>query len=317
LNLRVEVPAEFNFWRTVYSHGWCSLPPFSVDKDRQKLRQIIRLSSGEIVPVELRPASKQQLFIDLSSPKSIGAKEKREIIAIVTSCFRMGEDFSEFYLEAKKHPRFRWAPNAGAGRLLRAQTVFEDVVKMICTTNCSWGLTETMVRNLCTKLGSKSSSEGGPDSTPAPGRDGAGSAHVTFPAPEAIAGSSEKFLRKEIRAGYRAPYLLELSRRVVTKDIELESWRTSTLTTEELFEEVRSVKGVGPYAAGNILKLLGRYDYLAVDSWCRKQFFELHKNGRSTSDKVIEKFYAPFGKWKGLFFWLDVTKHWYDKKFPF
>ena len=35
------------------------------------------------------------------------------------------------------------------------------------------------------------------------------------------------------------------------------------------------------------------------------------------ADKVIEKFYAPFGTWKGLFFWLDVTKHWYEKKFPF
>jgi hypothetical protein len=32
---------------------------------------------------------------------------------------------------------------------------------------------------------------------------------------------------------------------------------------------------------------------------------------------VIEKFYEPFGKWKGLFFWLDLTKHWQDKKDPF
>jgi len=188
----------------------------------------------------------------------------------------------------------------GAGRLLRAPTVFEDVVKMICTTNCSWALTEIMVGNLCRKLGTR-----------------VDDAHFTFPVPEAIANISEKFLRKEIRAGYRAPYLLELSRRIAKGDLELESWRTSTLPTGELFKTALSVKGIGPYAAGNILKLLGRYDYLGIDSWCRKKFYEIHRNGKIASDRVIEKYYKPFGKWRGLFFWLDVTKHWYDQKFPF
>jgi hypothetical protein len=77
------------------------------------------------------------------------------------------------------------------------------------------------------------------------------------------------------------------------------------------------VKGVGPYAAGNILKLLGHYDRLGIDSWCRKQFFEIHRNGRKTTDRVIERHYQPYGKWRGLFFWLDLTKPWYDKEFPF
>ena len=215
-------------------------------------------------------------------------------------CFRLDEDYSTFYSEARRYPQYRWIPRTGSGRLLRSPTVFEDVVKMICTTNCSWALTEVMVENLCSKLGG--------------GNHGWGKA---FPTPEAIADSTEKFLRTEIRAGYRAPYLLELSKRIVNGDIDPETWRSSDLPTGELFDQVRSVKGVGPYAAGNILKLLGRYDYLGVDSWCRKKFFELHKNRRKTSDKVIERFYEPFGSWRGLFFWLDVTKHWYQKKFPF
>jgi len=171
---------------------------------------------------------------------------------------------------------------------------------MMCTTNCSWALTEIMVENLCSKLGEPFDES-----------------HSAFPSAEAIAEVSEKFLRKEIRAGYRAPYLLELSRRVAKGVLNPERWRISTLPTEELFDEVRSIKGIGPYAAGNILKLLGRYDYLGTDSWCRKRFFEIHKNGRKTTDKSIERFYKPFGTWRGLFFWLDVTRHWYDEKFPF
>ena len=300
MRLSVTVPRNFNFWRTVYSHGWCSLPPFEVIKDSNRLRRIIELSNGKTVIAEIFQQSKSRLVVEIQPNSFLSLKSKREVIAQVTSCLRLEEDYSEFYREAKKHNRFHWIPKTGAGRMLRAPTVFEDVVKMICTTNCSWALTEIMVQNLSKKLGNK-----------------AAELQFTFPRSEAIASQTEKFLRKEIRAGYRAPYLLELSRRIVKGDIDLESWRHSNLPTKELFDRVRSVKGVGPYAAGNILKLLGRYDYLGIDSWCRKEFFKIHRNGKKASDRVIERYYEPFGKWKGLFFWLDVTKHWYDKKIPF
>jgi N-glycosylase/DNA lyase len=300
MKLTIPVPPKFNFWKTVYSHGWCSLPPFEIDKEHATLKQIVTLSSGKNVLLRSKAGSKDNFITEILSPNSPGKRERQETISILRSCFRIDEDLSKFYAEAKKHPDFRWIPKAGVGRLLRAPTVFEDVVKMICTTNCSWALTEVMVGNLCKKLGCEMGNMG-----------------YGFPTPEAIADRSEKFLRKEIRAGYRAPYLLELSRRITKGEIDLESWRHSELPTHKLFDEVRSVKGVGPYAAGNIMKLLGRYDYLGIDSWCRKRFFEIHKNGRRTSDKVIEKFYEPFGKWKGLFFWMDVTKHWHEKEFPF
>jgi len=293
-----NVPNHFNFWRTVYSHGWCALSPFAVDKENNHLSRILELSSGKKIIAEVAQSSKGKL--NISTTTAISVKDKRDIVAQVSTCLRLGEDYSEFYSEAKKHKDFQWVPKAGAGRLLRSPTIFEDVVKMICTTNCSWALTEIMVGNLCKKLGLKVDDRG-----------------WTFPKPEAIADTSEKYLRKEIRAGYRAPYLLELSRKVAKGALDIEAWRTIDLPTNELFNLVRSVKGVGPYAAGNILKLLGRYAYLGIDSWCRKKYFEIHRNGRTASDKVIEKHYKPFGKWQGLFFWMDVTKHWYDKKFPF
>ena len=297
MTLSVPVPANFNFMRTVYSHGWCSLPPFFVDKPTERIHATVRLKSGKIVTLEMSRGGAKKIVLETNKP--LNAREQAEAVRIATSCFRLEEEFSEFYAEARKYPRFRWIPESGSGRLLRAPTVFEDLVKMICTTNCSWALTGIMVANLCAELGE-------------PGGKG-----NTFPSPEAIADCTETYLRKKIHAGYRAPYLLELSKRVVHNDIDLEAWRDSTSPTVELFDEVRSVKGVGPYAAGNILKLLGRYDYLGFDSWCRKQFFELDKKGRPVSDKTIGKFYEPFGKWKGLFFWMDVTRHWHSNNLPF
>jgi len=263
------------------------------------MRMVAHVSPNTIVPVEIGQPKSDRLVVRVLRKSVLSTKERNTLLANVATVLRLDENLSEFYSQARKHHRFHWVPKRGAGRLLRAPTVFEDVVKMICTTNCSWSLTETMVGNLCRKLGKKF-----------------GEDQYAFPQPETLADASERFLRKEIRAGYRAPYLRELGQRI-TKGHDIESWRQSKQPTVELYEEVCSVKGIGPYAAGNILKLLGRYDYLAIDSWCRKKFFEIHKNGRKTSDRVIEKFYEPFGKWKGLFFWMDLTKDWYEHEMPF
>jgi hypothetical protein len=78
---------------------------------------------------------------------------------------------------------------------------------------------------------------------------------------------------------------------------------------------MRTVKGIGPYAAGNILKLTGRYDYLGLDSWVRTQYAGLRRGGRRVKDSTIEKDYTQFGRWRGLFFWLEMTRTWHGDKF--
>lgn len=296
--LSLQTPARFSFWRTVYSHGWCSLPPFKVDKERKTFSRLLECEDGTLVHCDMHERN-SGIAVKATSARPLSVWKKQEVRRQLSSCFRFDEDISDFYTEARRHKAFRWVPRIGAGRLLRAPTVFEDVVKMICTTNCSWALTEIMVDNLTKKLGRKFGEA------------------WSFPEPEVIAGVSERFMRKEIRSGYRSPYLLELAERVASGKLDLESWRSSTLPTPELFKQVRSVKGMGDYAAGNVMKLLGRYDYLGLDSWVRGQFAKIHRNGRRVSDRTIERQYAPFGRWQGLFLWLDMTKDWYDHQFPF
>ncbi|MDT8322630.1 MAG: 3-methyladenine DNA glycosylase, partial [Bacteroidota bacterium] len=99
--------------------------------------------------------------------------------------------------------------------------------------------------------------------------------------------------------------------------IAIEDFRRSTLPSAELYRELRAIKGIGEYAASGLLKLLGRYDRLGLDSWCRMKFAEIHNGGTPVSDAAIEAYYAPFEQWKGLVMWMDVTRHWYAEKFPF
>jgi hypothetical protein len=84
------------------------------------------------------------------------------------------------------------------------------------------------------------------------------------------------------------------------------------LPTKELMNEIKSVKGAGNYAAENVLKLVGRYDGLALDSWTRAQFARARNNGRVASDKKIARFYSRFDSWRGLALWCDLTRHWLD-----
>jgi N-glycosylase/DNA lyase len=175
--------------------------------------------------------------------------------------------------------------------------VFEDLVKMLCTTNCTWALTTIMVSNLVDAFGC--SCEGG----------------TAFPSAGDIAATTEARLRREIKAGYRAPFLLRLAEDVAAGRLNVEAWRESAQSTAALFREITAVKGAGPYAAGNLLKLLGRYEHLGLDSWVRARFADLYYSGRRVSDRTIERRYAHFGEWRGLVFWLEMTRSWHEEKF--
>jgi 3-methyladenine DNA glycosylase/8-oxoguanine DNA glycosylase len=103
-----------------------------------------------------------------------------------------------------------------------------------------------------------------------------------------------------------------LAQRVAAGALDVESWLTNAAPLDDLIKEMKSVKGVGNYAAENLLKLIGRYDGLALDSWTRSQFARARNNGRAASDKKIARFYTRFDSWRGLALWCDMTRHWLD-----
>ncbi len=287
-------PVDFNLQSTINSHGWYDLPPFRTNEHKSELETIISLSKLKHVHIRIREMNSVVEIVPMNKTIRLSKTEKEKIKNIVRSMLRIDEQLNVFYLLCKKEKHLRWVPKRQAGRILRSPTMFEDIVKMMFTTNCSWALTKIMTEHLTHKLGAKTS-------------DGL----FSFPAAETIAKKSEKWLRKEISCGYRAPYLLKLCKDISNKKIDVESFRSSDISTEELYEKLCSIKGIGHYAAGNILKLIGRYDYLGIDSWVRKRFSELHKNGRKVSDDVIEQHYNRYGTWRGLICLMEVTADWH------
>ena len=292
MDLRISTPANFSFRRTVMSHGWCVLPPFEFDESKWTLVRVLDVGQKRPITITITTTRGR---IKIKTSRRVTEKAANKIIRDVRHMFRLDDDMTNFYQAVAGETEFAWIASEGAGRLLRSPTVFEDLVKMICTTNCSWALTEKMVSELVSRLGHESD-------------DG----RKSFPTPEAMAQKSEKFFREKIRAGYRAPYLKELAQRIVSGELDVESWLSSELPAAELLKEMKGVKGVGNYAAENLLKLIGRYDGLALDSWTRAQFFKMRNNGKIASDKKIARFYSRFNTWRGLVLWCDVTRTWLE-----
>jgi 3-methyladenine DNA glycosylase/8-oxoguanine DNA glycosylase len=293
MEISIAVPRNFSFRRTVLSHGWSGLLPFELDESRWRLVRVLNPAGSQPVTATIS-GTKDSLQVSL--PGRPGKRAIDGVVRDVRHIFRLDDDLEDFYSAMNLEPDYAWIAREGAGRLLRSPTVFEDLVKSICTTNCSWALTEKMVTGLVNNLGLES-------------KDG----RRTFPTPEAMACAPAEFYRDEVRAGYRAPYLKELAERVAAGELDVEGWVRSELPTEELKREMKRVKGVGDYAAENLLKLVGRYDCLALDSWVRAKFARTRGRGRATSDDRIARHYARFRSWRGLAIWCDMTRDWLEE----
>lgn len=293
----LETGKDFGFWATALSHGWCVLSPFALDLERRVLSRILQTQSGKLVRVQLSESMPGRVAVVAESPERLSGADKKDLLLALQDCLRLKENYKAFYQLAGKEKDFKWVRRLRAGRLLRCPTVFEDIVKMILTTNCNWRQTENMVGNLVNALGDPFDAQG-----------------KSFPSPLTIASVTPNFMARVVRAGYRGPYIIELARRVVQGDLDVEAWRHSPAPSDVLYREIKGIKGVGDYAAGNLMKLLGRYDYLALDSWCRKKFADLRNEGRIVPDRQIAKFYVKYGQWQGLMVWMDVTRQWFGKE---
>jgi N-glycosylase/DNA lyase len=278
-----------DLWRTLTSHGVAYLAPNSLDEESRTLTTTLPLPRGRGRTVRIGAGRRGFARVE---GENVGARDAVVLAETVRHMLRLDADLSGFYEVAGADPDLSWAA-AGAGRMLRSPTVFEDVVKTICTTNCAWSATVRMVGALVSELGIE-----------APG--GA----RTFPTPQAMAESPERFYKNTVRAGYRGPYLRSLASEVAEGKLDLDALNDPELPDEEVAARLLALPGCGPYATAHMMMLLGRYTRLILDSWTRPKYARLR--GRKASDKTIERRFRAYRDYAGLAFWLYLTRDWVD-----
>jgi 3-methyladenine DNA glycosylase/8-oxoguanine DNA glycosylase len=288
LPLRGPKGEPVDFARTIVSHGVAELPPNKVDLEGRVLETTLPVTDG----------ARTVRITEHKGKLRIEGSTDPKLTQTVAHMFRLDEDLSGFY-ELVREDELAWCA-LGAGRMLRAPTVFEDVVKTICTTNTAWSGTRKMTAALVNNLGVE-----------APGGARA------FPSPAAMAEVDDMFYKDVVRSGYRGPYLRDLAQDVASGTIDLEELNDRDLPGDEVAARLLALPGVGPYAAAHVmLTSLGRYSRLVLDSWTRPTYCKLAGARGALKDATIERRFKRYGDWAGLAFWLYLTRSWVDEGLP-
>jgi len=278
--IKLNCPEHYDLHMTCHAHGWKNLAPFKWSDDSNSL-SFVALIGEEPIDIEVVQNGKS-VTATLHSHRKLDRKSLNDARQTITrsldlstetdKLLEVAEKFGEDYVNLIEN---------GAGRMLHAPTLWEDAAKTLFTTNCSWSLTKKMCKSACSDRFSK----------PAP------SGSYPFPTAETLSEYSAQTIGELIPVGYRADYLIELSKRFsedpLLGDIESNGYRYT-----EADQYVRKSKGFGDYACSHLLVLAGYYDKIPVDTVVVSY---LKKNYRVRKPESFIK--RKYGKWGKYVFW--------------
>lgn len=289
--LGIAVPRPFELPLVLRGHGWVSLPPHRWAGGAAPWHTLLR-TDGAVLAASVVQAGRS-LRVTLRGQRRPGAAQAHRAAHQLAHMLRLHCDLAPFWRLCAERPAFAWVARRGAGRLLRSATVFEDLMKLLFTTNCSWSLTRALTQNLIAAAGP-------------PGPDG----ERAFPtARECDRGTA--FFRDVVRAGYRSRAAAELAAGFASGALTDRQFLDPEQPTAALRARLQALRGFGPYAAGQAMRLLGRYPDLAIDSMVRATLARLLGRPRAPADRAIERRYRAFGEFAGLAAWCELTAGWH------
>lgn len=287
--LTLPVPADYVLARDACSYGYFLLAPNHWDPRRGVLSRALELASGPVMvsihqcePAVAWPAAAGRP-LTVRTDRVLTRPERAEAAALLSRMLRLDETARVVAAFHAADPRWR---RSGRARLFRSPTLFEDVIKTVTSCNVTWPSTVTMNLRLCEVVG----------------RGGA------FPTPRRLARARPSMLRGRCRVGYRDARIIELSRMFASGEIDA-AWLEDDATSDDAIHEfLLALPGIGPYAAANIMQLLGRYGRLPLDSESiRHARAVLGMKGPDRAVlKRLHRHYAPFGEHAFRSYWFEL-----------
>jgi len=291
--LRPATPADYDLPRDACSYGYFLLEPNHWEPAARTFALTLALEHGGAT-ITISQARVGMPLV-ARADRALTRAEAAAARAMSTRALRLDESEQDLATFHDADPRWRFS---GRGRLMRSPSLFEDVVKTITSCNIQWPGTIDMNAALCQRLGQRSPS----------GR-------WAFPTPDRLARARPASLRTRCRVGYRDQRIVDLARLFTSGHIDQRWLEDPATADDEARRYLLDLPGVGPYAANNILQLLGRYGHLPLDT-------ESVRHGRDvlgfTGDdrqvmRRVQQHYERFGTGDGgqafRSYWLDLWMH--------
>ena len=112
--------------------------------------------------------------------------------------------------------------------------------------------------------------------------------------------------------------IVDLAKLFIKGEID-EVWlNDSSVHDDEVFKFLVTLPGIGPYAAGNIMQLLGRCSRLAIDTETIRHAKNVlgHTGTDRQITKKIEAHYNKFGEHKFRSYWFELWAFYESKAGP-
>ena len=300
--LNIDTPRDYDLARDVCSYGYFLLAPNDWSPADQAFRTTLDLTTAsaerQATTVVVRQPSGRGGELVCRFDRMLDRAQQTQARARLTRMLRLDESREALKAFHRVDPRWR---RSGRGRLFRSPTMFEDVIKTITSCNVAWPNTINMNERLCEVLGSKSPS-----------------GFHAFPSPAKLARTRPGTLRGRCRVGYRDTRIIAIAKLFKQGSLSENDIAAPSRTSEEVYKDLLALPGVGPYAAANIMQLLGRYDRLALDT-------ESVRHGRSTLGftgeppqvlKMLEAHYDAFGAQRFRSYWLELWDDYEARRGP-
>ena len=298
----LPVPDDYDLPRDYCSYGYFLLRPSHWDV---KAKVLTRAFAIDRVPFAVRvsqngPGAK----LSVESTRSLSAKSRSTVEGWLTRMLRLDEPASAIAEFHRLDPRWK---ASGRGRLMRSPTMFEDVIKTVTSCNVTWPSTVQMNRRLCEVLGPAPGSKGDETTIPCP-----------FPDEARLAATRAQTLRARCRVGYRDQRIVELARLFRKGAVKPAWFEDPTTPDDDVFEALVELPGIGPYAAANIMQLLGRYSRLPLDTESVRHGTTVlgMKGSPAQVMKLVHDHYAPFGLHAFRSYWFELWAFYESKHGP-
>ncbi len=284
--LTLPLSHNYDFAQVVASHGWVALAPHTYAADSRSMGYTFQLDDGTVWHIDISIDGENALRIDADGGAiELTDARRADLLAKVRWMLRFDDDLSVFYEMCGAQPVLAHVVARRSGRILRSATLWEDLVRVIATTNTTWTLTKRMIGRLVEGWG-----------IPHP----ANAEWKAFPGPAVVAALEPADLQS-IGWGYRAPYVIENARRLCSGEISLEALAAgSALSDKEVRKALVGLRGVGDYAAGTLMILLGRYSNVPVDTVARAAVSKAFYGGEPVTDKQVKAALEPYQPFAAL-----------------